>query len=271
MHWIRLVCILCGVRKLLLVVVAPAIDLAVLCDSEAVTEATDKFDDRLNFAFCIQRHLDFDRSAMTHLKKWSSHLAIFATSTALTESVVAHGVHFTAAVEEKHMVDSASHLLDVFKVSDFYGCLVNLQLASDLLGGSAKKADVARCWDFFLDLIQKDFSGRREHKHPVLSESDLSNFDTPAQVEICYFNEVFPVAIAHSLNLDRAQLGLRTDVQLAVGVDVSFMIPAERHVHNVWFVSTLEVLNLFRREVAVVLRWVNLVALAPDIYVCIDR
>lgn len=81
---------------------------------------------------------------MTRFKEWCCHLAFIATNAALTERIVTHAVHFATAVEEKHMVDTAGHLLDVLEVGDLDGRLVNLQFTSDLLSGTAKKADVAR-------------------------------------------------------------------------------------------------------------------------------
>lgn len=45
------------------------------------------------------------------------------------------------------------------------------------------------------------------------------------------------------------------------------MIPAERDINNVGLLGSFEVLDFLRSKIAVVLRWVDLESLAPDVYI----
>lgn len=54
-------------------------------------------------------------------------------------------------------------------------------------------------------------------------------------------------------------------------VNISFMIPPKCDVDNVGFVMPLELLDLLRSEIAVILSWVYLESFAPDINISLYR
>lgn len=82
--------------------------------------------------------------------------------------------------------------------------------------------------------------------------------------------QVCSVTITYSFNFDGAQLGLSTDMKLSLLVNICLMIPTKGHVDDVGYICSLELLNLLGRKVGVILRWIDLVSLTPDICVRLD-
>ena len=104
-----------------------------------------------------------------------------------------------------------------------------------------------------------------DDEHSLASEGHLLNFSIPWQS--CNFDQRVSHAIRHLLNLYRAHLGLRTDVQTSLLVDIGLMIPAKRHIYDIGSLVPLEILHILGCEVRELLGRVDLIALAPDVRV----
>lgn len=110
MRRILLICVLLTMRKLLLIVVSPAVEFPSISDGEAVAEPADDLGYLLFLAVLEWRYFDFDWFTEARFEEWRRSLTILAFMSALAKSVVAHGQYLTVPRQEQHMVEAARNL-----------------------------------------------------------------------------------------------------------------------------------------------------------------
>tara|TARA_B110000305_G_C19006793_1_gene433051 strand:+ start:212 stop:583 length:372 start_codon:yes stop_codon:yes gene_type:complete len=120
-----------------------------------------------------------------------------------------------------------------------------------------------------LDSVEEYFAFFGEHKHSTLRERHLLNFRAPRQIADGV--KIFTVAISDAFDFDGAEFGLRTDMERSLLINIRFMIPPECNIDDIGFLVAFELLDLLWREVAVVLRWIDLETFAPDINIGLYR
>ena len=108
--------------------------------------------------------------------------------------------------------------------------------------------------------------GHDEHSGP--GEGDLADFH--ASWEGGDLSEGLSNAIRDLSYFDRAHLCFGTNIELALFVDVRFVIPAERHVDDVRRVWPHERPDLLWSEVRILLTRVDLEALAPHVDIRVE-
>ena len=86
-----IVCELLGMRQLLLIVVAPAVEPTTFCDCKSVTESANDLLNRLSVSFRVFRYCYFDRRSVPRLMERSRDCATLTAASALTKRVIAHG------------------------------------------------------------------------------------------------------------------------------------------------------------------------------------
>ena len=148
------------------------------------------------------------------------------------------------------MIQSTSYLFDHTNILDFDWVIIDHQFSSDLLTSStSKQLHIFSLRHMLSDPVHKHLAFLTENKHPALSECNLLNFGPLRQV--LYRMQILSIAISHTLHLDRSELRFGTHVQFALLIDIRLMVPSKGNIDDIWLVLALELLNLFRSEVAI--------------------
>ena len=114
-------------RQLLLVVVAPAKQLAVLGDRQGVTEPTN---DLLDLSTRCKRH--FDWLSVPCFKERRCHGPSFTASATLSKGIITHGQQLSFVIQEEDMIQSASNLFDLSQILNLNWSIIDHQLAANL-------------------------------------------------------------------------------------------------------------------------------------------
>lgn len=127
MHWVRVISVFLSMRQLLLVVVAPAKQLAVLGDRQGVTEPTN---DLFHLSTSRERHVDW--LSVPCFKERRCHGPSFSTSATLSKGVITHAQQLSFVIQEEDMIQSTSNLRDLSQILNLNWSIIDHQLAANL-------------------------------------------------------------------------------------------------------------------------------------------